>query len=855
MKGLAALIWIVVFTWAPLYAHGREKVVLQLQWLPQFQFAGYYMAKEMGFYKAAGLDVEIRPMHGGVDVETEVLSGRAQYGTGRSSLLIAYDQKKPVVAMAAIFQSTPMVLLVRADSNIHNLEDLRGKRVMLTNDVQSAASIQAMLRNAGMAQDDIIWLPHSFDPVSLENNETDAMASYVSNEPYVLMRRGVQTRAIDPKAYGYDFYSDILFTSQGELAQYPERARRFYEASLEGWRYAFDHIDETAKVLYEKYNPQHKSLEALRFEGEALKPFALNHNVPLGHISLDRLKAIYQIYSLLGYTGGADNPDAFIYHPERLVLTAKEKAWLSDHPVIRLGVDPAWPPVEFIAENGTVSGITSGYLKAISEKLGIRIDVERRRTWEEVERGMQVHTIDMATAMMNTPQRRSYALFTRPYLILPVVIVGGRSFKYVGDLSALKGKRVAVARSYATEAMLKRDFPEIELVGADTTAEALRQVAFGKADATVGALAVVSYLIAEEGLTNLRIVGQTPYNFEIAIGVRSDWPELRNLMQKALDSIGEQEREAIYHRWVPTVYEHEVDYALLWKILAVIAVIAVLFGYKYVRLDNLVKKRTRELEELNATLNERIGHAVEENRSQERLMIQQAKMATIGEMIESIAHQWRQPLNIMGIGISNLDLKRQLGTLEPGELDNLIELVHRQVSYMSQTIDDFRNFFRKDKALEYTCFRPLVNEVVSLVNPVLRQKGIRIEVHVPDGLCSNVFPNELKQVILNLINNAKDALIQREGPGKRIVIRADAKKGTLRLEVEDNGGGVPAEIMEKIFEPYFTTKFGAQGTGIGLYMSKVIVEKNLRGHIAVLNKKEGACFIITLPMLPRGSAS
>ena len=855
MKGLAALIWIVVFTWSPLYAHGREKIVLQLQWLPQFQFAGYYMAKEMGFYKAAGLDVEIRPMHGGVDVETEVLSGRAQYGTGRSSLLIAYDRKKPVVAMAAIFQSTPMVLLVRADSTIHNLEDLRGKRVMLTNDVQSAASIQAMLRNAGMAQNDIIWLPHSFDPVSLENNETDAMASYVSNEPYVLMRRGVQTRAIDPKAYGYDFYSDILFTSQGELAQYPERARRFYEASLEGWRYAFDHIDETAKVLYEKYNPQHKSLEALRFEGEALKPFALNHNVPLGHISLDRLKAIYQIYSLLGYTGGADNLDAFIYHPERLVLTAKEKAWLSDHPVIRLGVDPAWPPVEFIAENGTVSGITSGYLKAISEKLGIRIDVERRRTWEEVERGMQAHTIDMATAMMNTPQRRSYALFTRPYLILPVVIVGGRSFKYVGDLSALKGKRVAVARSYATEAMLKRDFPEIELVGADTTAEALRQVAFGKADATVGALAVVSYLIAEEGLTNLRIVGQTPYNFEIAIGVRSDWPELRNLMQKALDSIGEQEREAIYHRWVPTVYEHEVDYALLWKILAVIAVIAVLFGYKYVRLDNLVKKRTRELEELNATLNERIGHAVEENRSQERLMIQQAKMATIGEMIESIAHQWRQPLNIMGIGISNLDLKRQLGTLEPGELDNLIELVHRQVSYMSQTIDDFRNFFRKDKALEYTCFRPLVDEVVSLVNPVLRQKGIRIEVHVPDGLCSNVFPNELKQVILNLINNAKDALMQREGPSKRIVIRADAKKGTLRLEVEDNGGGVPAEIMEKIFEPYFTTKFGAQGTGIGLYMSKVIVEKNLQGHIAVLNKKEGACFIITLPMLPRGAES
>lgn len=838
-----------------MYVHAGEKVVLQLQWLPQFQFAGYYMAKEKGFYKAAGLDVEIRPMHDVLDVEAEVLSGRAQYGTGRSSLLIAYDQKKPVVAMAAIFQSTPMVLLVRADSDIHSVHDLRGKRVMLTNDVQSAASIQAMLRNAGMGKEEIVWLPHSFDPTSLERNETDAMASYVSNEPYVLMRRGLQTRAIDPKAYGYDFYSDILFTAQEELTQHPERARRFYEASLEGWRYAFDHIDETARILYKKYNPQHKSLEALRFEGEALKPFALNHGVPLGHISPERLKAIYQIYSILGYTGGADDLDAFVYHPDRLVLSAKEKAWLKDHPVIRLGVDPAWPPVEFIAENGMVSGITSGYMKSIFEKLGIRVEVERRRTWEAVELGMQAHTIDMATSMMNTPLRRSYALFTRPYLTLPVVIVGGRSFKYVGDLSALKGKRVAVARSYATEAMLRRDFPEIELVGVDTTAEALRQVAFGRVDATVGALAVVSYLIAQEGLTNLRIVGQTPYNFEIAIGVRSDWPELRNLMQKALDSVSEQERQAIYHRWVPTVYEHEVDYALLWKILAVIAVIAVLFGYKYVRLDNLVKKRTRELEQLNATLNERIGDAVEENRNQERMMIQQAKMATIGEMIESIAHQWRQPLNIMGIGISNLDLKRQLGTLEPEELDNLIELVHRQVSYMSQTIDDFRNFFRKDKTREYTCFRPLIDEVVALVNPVLRQKGIRVEVHVPDALCTSVFPNELKQVILNLINNAKDALLQRDIPVKRIVIRGDAKNGTLRLEVEDNGGGVPAEIMEKIFEPYFTTKFGSQGTGIGLYMSKVIVEKNLQGRIVVFNKKEGACFSITLPMRPEGAES
>ena len=835
-------------------AHAAEKVVLQLQWVPQFQFAGYLMAKEKGYYKDAGLDVEIRPMRAGMNVEDEVVSGRAQFGTGRSSLMINYDRGKPVVAMAAIFQSSPMVLLVREDSGIRNLEDLRGKRVMLTDDVQSAASIQAMLRNAKMKQNDITWIAHSFDPMSLERNETDAMASYVSNEPYVLAQKGVKTYALDPKRFGFDFYSDILFTSQSEITNHPERTRRFYEASLKGWRYAFAHIDETAKVLYEKYNPQHKSFEALRYEGEGLKPFALAQDgVPLGHMNIDRLQAIYQVYSVLGFANGSRSLDAFVYHPERLVLNPEEKAWLKAHPVLRVGVDPAWPPVEFLSKQGVFSGVTSGYMQRISEKLGVRVELQRFQTWDEVEKGMQTGTVDVSTAMMDIPERRSYALFTHPFLTLPIVIVGGDSFKYVGDLGALKGKRVAVAKSYSAESIIQREFPGINLVRTMTVSEALQMVSKGQADVAVGALSVVSYLIADGGLNNLRIVGQTPYRYEIAMGVRSDWPELRDLLQKALDSISDDERQAIYHKWVPTVYEHKVDYTLLWQILAAVGIIALLVGYKYVRLDHLVRIRTRELEELNATLHERIEEAVLENRAKERMMIQQAKMATIGEMIESIAHQWRQPLNIMGIGISNLDLKRQLGTLESDELDRLIELVHRQVAYMSQTIDDFRNFFKKDKELKHVRLRDVVSEVVGLISPALRQKKIVLKVEVPKKLAADIYPNELKQVVLNLVSNARDALMQQEGVSRKIFIRAYAKKDDwIRLEIEDNGGGVPKAIMEKIFEPYFTTKFESQGTGIGLYMSKMIVEKNLKGILSVRNTEEGACFCIDVPMRQKG---
>jgi len=846
---IGTVLFLTLLFFLPLYAHEHEdeKVVLQLQWLPQFQFAGYYVAKEKGFYAEANLDVAIRPMGPDTDVEQEVLSGRAQYGTGRTSLLVGYDKGEPLVAMAAIFQSSPMVLLAREDSGIRTVEDLRGKRVMTTNDVQTAASVQAMLRNAGMNEDDLILLPHSFDPMSLERNETDAMASYSSNEPFVLAQRGIKTFAIDPKVSGFDFYNDILFTSQDELQHHPGRVRRFYEASLKGWRYAFAHIDETVKLLYDKYNVQHKSLEALRFEGETLKSFALKDDTPLGDLSAERLAAIYQTYTLLGYTKGGSDLDAFIYHPDRLLLTTEEKAWLKAHPVLRVGVDPDWPPIEFLSRKGKYGGVTYGFIRQVAAKLGVHIEPQQERTWQSADMALKEHEIDVAAAMAAMPDRYTNMRFTRPYLTLPMVIVGGESFQYVENLAALKGKRVAVVKDYAADIFLQRDFPQIKRIRTNTLSEALRMVAFGEADVAVDALAVVSYLIAREGLNNLRIVGQTPYRYEISMGVRQDWPMLQSLLQRALDSIGEEERQAIYRQWVPTVYKHQFDYMLLWKVLAVLAVIALLFVYKYIRLDELVKRRTRELTELNATLHERVEQAVEENRSKDRMMIQQAKMATIGEMTESIAHQWRQPLNVMGIGIANLDLKRQLGTLEPGELDALIDIVQRQVEYMSQTIDDFRNFFKKDKQLETVELHTLVDEVVGLVTPALKQKKIALEVTVPEKIEIELFPNELKQVILNLISNAKDVLLQHEIADKQIVIVASQSGGKVQLSVSDNGGGVPDAIIDKIFEPYFTTKFESQGTGIGLYMSKIIVEKNLKGHITVENRNGGACFSILLP--------
>ena len=244
-------------------AWSKESVTLQLSWLHQFQFAGYYVAKEKGYYSSAGLDVTILDAQNRRDPFKAVMAGKAQYGVGRSSLIVDYINGAPLILMAAVFQSSPMMLLSRKDANIRSAKDLKNKRVMLTGDTIEGAELQAMLRSVGLRSGDLNLQEHSYDPMSLARGETDAMVSYLSNEPYILQKAGIETRAIHPKEYGFDFYSDILFTTTNETIKHPQRAEAFYDASMRGWLWAFDHIEETAELIYRDYNPQHKSLDAL----------------------------------------------------------------------------------------------------------------------------------------------------------------------------------------------------------------------------------------------------------------------------------------------------------------------------------------------------------------------------------------------------------------------------------------------------------------------------------------------------------------------------------------------------------------------------------------------------------------
>ncbi len=259
-----------------------------------------------------------------------------------------------------------------------------------------------------------------------------------------------------------------------------------------------------------------------------------------------------------------------------------------------------------------------------------------------------------------------------------------------------------------------------------------------------------------------------------------------------------------------------------------------------------VKKLQAELEQLNATLEERIRQEIEKNRMKDTLMMQQSKLAAMGELLSMIAHQWRQPLNTISASINSLLLKLEMGTVDSEAIIEKLQQMSEYVKHLSATIDDFRNFFRPDKQKVRVKIDELIENVLMIASEAIESQGIRIEKHIRCERELETYANELKHAVLNIINNARDVLLERHIKNPVIRIGVLCEGDTVIITVTDNGGGIDPAIMEKIFEPYFSTKDKKNGTGLGLYMTKIIVEDHLKGRISVRNTDSGAEFTIKL---------
>jgi PAS domain S-box-containing protein len=350
---------------------------------------------------------------------------------------------------------------------------------------------------------------------------------------------------------------------------------------------------------------------------------------------------------------------------------------------------------------------------------------------------------------------------------------------------------------------------------------------------------------------------------------------LHELVKKKFDDIVFPKDRRVFKKKIDKLLKGEIDYSLsqfkglrkngdtrhleVYKAGIVLenkpAIIGTLIDItQRTRFEHDLKEKTGQLEELNRELENRIKVELEKRSRQERLLMQQSKLAAMGEMVGAIAHQWRQPLTTVGVLIQNLNLAHKLNKLNGHMLEDTAKDAMEQVNYMSKTIDDFRDFFRPSKEKETFSVGKAVKETISLMRAQLENNFIKVHFQGEKtaALQASGYPNEFKQVLVNIFNNARNAIIdhrQKKLIGKEegdIFIDFARTDGEISITIANNGGKIPGNNLNRVFEPYFTTRQESKGTGIGLYMGKIIIEDQMGGLISVKNIEDGVAFTIQL---------
>ena len=273
------------------------------------------------------------------------------------------------------------------------------------------------------------------------------------------------------------------------------------------------------------------------------------------------------------------------------------------------------------------------------------------------------------------------------------------------------------------------------------------------------------------------------------------------------------------------------------------------------KMKDKLKSSWEELNNLNKNLEIKVDDEVYKNNEIQKQLFKSEKMASMGEMIANIAHQWRQPLSVISVLATGLKLRQEMGMVTTKFIDETCDNINTNTQYLSKTIDDFKNFLKGDKSKSEFYLKDQINSFLNIIKSSANQNNIQIITNIDSLIKINSFESELTQCIINIYNNSKDAFIEHEVKNKLFIININKNEDEVVITLQDNGGGIPLDVIPKIFEPYFTTKHQSQGTGLGLHMTYNIIVERMSGNIEAINKEfiyknveyKGACFTISLP--------
>lgn len=792
-------------------AQDNDKVVLQLRWHHQYQFAGYYAAKWMGYYEQEGLDVEIRPAlteNVGVLYATEeVAEGRAQFGIGSSDILLSQDRGAELCVVASVFQRSPIEYYMREDAPYRSIVDLTKLKVARRQNDLLDIELQAMLISEGINPNKLPLIidTEEFTVNDFKTHKYDVIPGYMGAIiDFYAQKEGINLKVIKPIDYGIDFYGDSLFTSKKLAYEDPELVEKFRKASMKGWEYAHDHPEEVAERIANEYKvkgiPHKDFIEYNKYQASKISQLTLYPIVEMGNVNPYRWQKMHEMLTKLNLVKGQINLEDFVFDYQKITTEKYKK--------IEKGI------ILFLIISFIASIIIFMFHLANKNSMLKNEVSERKRAENRIIKSKQRYEAIFSSAILGITitskegiilQANEKWLSMTGYLEKEILGKDIREFidddsdkniiKKIGDFNSGKINNYEIERKYK-----RRD----------------GSIFWGKLFMTS------IYDQDSERKVNLgMVVDITNRKIEEETVKRSE-KRFRNIIKEVASQISDNENAGSF-----LIKDNDFNDAY--------------------NSDNERSRLSLKLEKINLELERMFKKELDENKRKEALLIYQARLAAMGEMIANIAHQWRQPLNSLGLILSNIEDAYIYNELDNEYLHSSVEKSRRLISKMSETIDDFRYFSSPNNKKEKFSIYDNIKILLELVEENLRFNDIKVKLEDIKNIEAYGYANQYSQAIFNIINNSIDALSVSSTEDKEIRISIHEERDMAIVEISDNGGGISSDIADKIFDVYFTTKQGSKGTGLGLYITKIIIENNMDGKIQWENTLDGVCMKVAIP--------
>lgn len=506
-------------------------------------------------------------------------------------------------------------------------------------------------------------------------------------------------------------------------------------------------------------------------------------------------------------------------HQKILKLTTDEQAFISEHPVLNVAVDPSLAPLEYLDNRNSLQGVTADLLALIASRTGLVFDHIQSKSWAENIELMKQGRVDVFACITNTKERRKYLRFTNAYKYYPRMVFARENEAHLADLKVLKEKRLCLIKGYATSDYLKEQGLVERFIEVENTEDALMAVSKGDADIFVGFLLTSTYEMQNHGISNIKVIGELPHKAPISMACRKEFTVLQGILEKALESISEEEWNEIYRKWYSVKIEHGNDYGMVWKIsLISLLIVGVFFFWNRSLKEQIIKRKAAE------------KRLIEETAEKECL-------------IHMIIHDMRSPLQVLQsyvdlYTLSDGELDEESVTLMKANIDTLIRMVSDVID--TQKMEEKGLVLKKEEVDIISLFKDIVSKMEIL------RKDIAIKI-TPCGTVNSVFCDKkiVARVFQNIVSNS---LKYTKG---EVLIEIAFSSSEVRIEVKDDGPGIAKKYQDVIFEKYgqvIEKKSVGMSTGLGLTFCKLGVVGH-DGNIGVESEVgKGSTFWFTLPI-------